>query len=70
MKNRYLHRAPNGKIFCIHNWRPNGKVGPDWDNPLHYVPVKCSKCDKVTEIRSTHIDEWPDELIDKCIQYV
>jgi len=70
MKNRTYNRPPNGKTFCYHVWLPHGKVGPDWDITFSVrVPVICWKCGKIAEKPNSWFAVWPDELIDKHIQY-
>lgn len=68
-KNRTFHKRKNGKFFCLHDYKPTGKVGRDWDiSHLSYGRVTCRKCGKTKLTLTKYCAYWPDELIDEKIK--
>ncbi len=75
MKNRTREmwgelRVKNGRFFCWHSWEVCGEVGEFWDLCIYAkIPARCGKCGKEKDVSNTYIDEVPDHLINKSIQY-
>jgi hypothetical protein len=71
MKNRTWDKTPNGKLFCMHNWKVCESVGVNWDIVCGItILCECQKCSKLKFRSNSSIKEVPDNLINKGIEYL